>query len=346
MVDQFDMKPASAGDGRERKGDGMPLSAMVGGLLLIAVWMLMPSYALGQKVGTTSMQFLKIMPDARMAAMGGTASLVQPSANAVFVNPAGLASVDDFDVRFSYVDWFVDINVSAASVAYAFDRVGTVALNVTYMGMGEIEETRVDQLGFQGDTYNSGLTGATFSPSSAALGLSYGRFLTSQFSFGVSAKYVREDLGRAAASQVLFDGGLLYRTGYRSVTVSAGVRHFGGDVTFVNEAYPAPQEFYLGISSSVFAPESSLLGDFGGQTLRMAAEITHPRDAGQQYNLGAEYGFRDVFFLRGGYRLRYDTQGLTLGAGIALRGAQLDYAFGSFDEQLQSVHRFTLGVAL
>lgn len=314
--------------------------------LLCVLFALSPPEILAQKVGTTSMQFLKITPDARIAAMGGTAAVGSPTANAIFSNPAGLADVDGLDVRLSYVDWFVDINVSAVAIAYPVRGLGTLALEVTHMSMGSIEETTVDQLGFDGDAYNPGLTGQTFTPSSSAIGLAYSRFLTSQFSFGATVKYAREDLGRAAASKILFDGGLQYNTGYRSVTVSAGVRHFGGDLTFVNEAYPPPQAFYLGLSSYLFASDASLVGDLGRQTLRVAAEITHPRDAGQQYNLGAEYGFGDLLFLRGGYRLQYDEEGPTFGGGIHLRGVQLDYAFNDFGDKLQAVHRFSVGVAL
>lgn len=314
--------------------------------ILFGVLLCAPAKPLkAQKVGTTSMQFLKITPDARISAMAGAASIGTRTANAVHGNPAGLADIAGLDVRLSYVDWFVDVEVSSAALAYSF-RWGTVALQVTQMSMGDIEETTAEDLGFQGSEYNPGLSGSTFAPSSGALGLSYSRSLTDQFNFGVSAKVVREDLGRADASAVLFDGGLLYQTGYRSLVVSAGVRHFGGDVTFVNEAYPPPQTFYLGLASYLFAPDAALLGTISRQTLRIAGEITHPRDAGQQYNLGAEYSFNEMLFLRGGYRLQYDVQGLTFGGGISIRGVQLDYAFNDFGERLRPVHRFTLGVAL
>jgi hypothetical protein len=47
-----------------------------------------------QKVGSTSMQFLKVMPSARATALGEAYSVWATGAEAVFWNPAGLARLD------------------------------------------------------------------------------------------------------------------------------------------------------------------------------------------------------------------------------------------------------------
>ena len=46
--------------------------------------------------------------------------------------------------------------------------------------------------------------------------------------------------------------------------------------------------------------------------------------------------------LRGGYKFNYDTEGLTLGAGLKLKGLGVDYSYCSYGEYLSAVHRFSL----
>jgi len=60
------------------------------GLMLVA-W---PSWA--QKVGTTSMQFLKVMPVARATALGDAFVALAEGVESVFWNPSGLALAEGF----------------------------------------------------------------------------------------------------------------------------------------------------------------------------------------------------------------------------------------------------------
>jgi len=68
-------------------------------------------------------------------------------------------------------------------------------------------------------------------------------------------------------------------------------------------------------------------------------------------NLGFEYGFKELFFLRGGYRnlfLRDGEEGPTFGAGFSHRfpgGFQIniDYAYADFG-RLENAQRFSLGL--
>lgn len=299
-----------------------------------------------EKVGTTSYQFLKVMTDARSTAMGEAYSAVARSSLAGFWNPAALTRVSRFDLAFSHTDWFLDATHYSFVAAYNLPRIGTFGLQGLSVDYGEIEETRVEDLGYRGDSYHPGLTGRILEPGANVIGLSFARGLTDKFSFGLTMKYASEDLVAKSTSTLMFDAGILYWTGYRSLRIAAAVRHFGPEVEYIDENFPLPQTFNLGIAGYLIAPQNSLLMASQSQSLLVAFDLVHPRDFDQQYNMGLEYSFGELIFIRGGYKLNYDTAGLCLGAGLRLRGISVDYSFNDYGKYLDAVHRFTIGASL
>jgi hypothetical protein len=84
-------------------------------------------------------------------------------------------------------------------------------------------------------------------------------------------------------------------------------------------------------------------------TLTFAAEGGHPSDNLEKYNTGLEYTFHNQFSLRGGYRFNYNSDGITVGAGLRLpfakdRELRVDYAYQDMGI-LNQAHRFSLGMA-
>jgi hypothetical protein len=299
------------------------------------------------KVGTTSFQFLKVMPDARSTAMGEAFTAAANNSEAIFSNPAAIAKVTGFDVSLSYLDWLVEINHQSFSFAYSIPNIGTIGLLGIITNVGDIRETSVDFL-YRDETtdiYIPGLTGRTVSPGAQVFGVSFARYLTDKFAFGVTVKYAREDLVVQSASSLVFDGGFTYRTGLRSLELASAIRHFGPEVKFLKdgESYPLPQTLTIGVSGYLISPENSFLLSAKNHKLLLAYDMVEARDYGQQYHLGLEYSIRDILFLRGGYKFNYDEEGLTLGFGFNLFHTRVDYSYGDFGESLDSVHRFSIG---
>jgi hypothetical protein len=299
------------------------------------------------KVGTTSFQFLKVMPDARSTAMGEAFTAVANNSEAVFWNPAALAKVTGFDVSLSYLDWLLDMKHQSFSLAYAVPGVGTVGFMGLMINIGDIQETRVDHL-YRDDAtgiFNPGLTGRTISPGAIVFGIAFARNLTDKFAFGATAKYAREDLVAHAASAMIFDGGFTYRTGFRSLELASSIRHFGPEIKFLEdgESYPLPQTLTIGVSAYLVSPENSFLLSADDHKLLLAYDMVEARDYGQQYHMGAEYALRDMLFLRCGYKMNYDEEGLALGFGFNVFNTRIDYSYCDFGESLDAVHRFSIG---
>jgi hypothetical protein len=324
--------------------------------------------AVSQKVGTSSFQFLKVMPGARATAMGDAYATLASGADAVFWNPSGITSARSHEVATSLTLWLFDTKQSAIAYALPLGELGTIAAQLQFVDYGDIEETRVDQLAFVGSGserhYNPGYTGRTFSPSAYVIGVSYANQMTEQFAAGITAKYVAESLwGESTvtivdddgtlesvntyARRVLFDFGMHYDTRFHSIQIGIAIQNLGSQVKFAKEEYPAPLAFRVGTAANLIGPDALLFIDDVNR-VTVAYDIFQPNDYAQQMHLGMEYSFKEMFALRGGYKFNYDNDGLTLGAGVAAEFAGLnltfDYGFGKMGTYLGNAHRLSLGV--
>ncbi len=327
-------------------------------------------HAYAQKVGTSSMQFLKVMPTARATAMGDAYVSLAAGADAVFWNPAGLTKLENHEITSTLTMWLFDTKQLALAYGLPMGDWGTAGFQFQYIDYGRMEETRADAVDLiippNGQPFfNAGLTGRSFTPYSYVVGLSYAKRFTDKFSAAFSAKYAMESLWsdqvitlvnkftgeetryKTYADVVLFDFGMLYNTGFRSVQIGVGVQNFGGQVKFADVAHPAPLGFRLGVSGNLFGAEGLFFQDKYNR-LTIAYDLFQPNDYRQQMHVGTEYSFSEIVALRAGYKIDYDSEGLTFGAGVRtdLSGVPItvDYSYGKMSEFLNTVHRISLGV--
>ena len=347
--------------------EGMTLMKTLSRLMCVLCGVaVMSPPALAQKVGTTSMQFLHVMPCARGTAMGDAYNVLALGADAVFWNPSGLALAEKQEFSSTYINWIFDTQQGALSYAVPLGSLGAAGIQVQYVDFGEFEETSA-QRPYINNPDAPGMTGRTFRPFSYLVGLSYARSLTDKFSFGLTAKYAHESLFngdmvtamitstssevvRTWTNDLLFDVGIRYNTGYRSVQVGAALQNFGADARYAKESDLVPLLFRLGIAADVIGPNALLVSEEEGNRVGLAFDIFQPNDYAQQEHVGIEYEFQQTFALRAGYKFNYDSEGLTLGGGIkhSLGSVKisLDYSYGSLGTYLGNVQRISLGAEL
>lgn len=318
-------------------------------IIFIAIFVLSSSGSVlysFDKVGTTSFQFLKVMMSARASALGGAFSSIANNSDAVFWNPSGLARISGFDASANYVNWLFDAAHYSFAASYHFEDIGTFGLHGIFTDVGSIEVTRADALGFINGVYNPGLTGEIINPTSLVIGLSYSRNLTDKFSFGITGKYVREDLVYGSAGAMVFDAGLLFETGFKSIVVAASIMNFGPTVKFIDRSYPLPQTFIVGSSVHLISANDPLLVQAEDHDILLCYDMVQPRDFGQQHSIGLEYSFKNMFSLRSGYKFNGDQEGLSAGVGINFNNYRIDYSFNDYGEYLNSVHKVSIGIAV
>lgn len=349
------------------RGAFLSRSALVLAMSLVLVFTWGTPEASAQ-AGSTSMQFLKVMPSARAAALGEAYSVMASGAEAVHWNPAGVVGVTGHDFAATYIDWIFDSRQGSFAYATQAGRLGVIGVQVQYVDFGEFEETSVEPP-FINNPDAPGLTGRTFRPYSYLVGVTFGRALTDRFSIGVGAKFAYESLFDQSSvvanvsqgvtqevntwgSGLLFDLGIRYDTGFRSVQIGAAVQNFGPDVTYAVEAYRVPMTLRLGIAADLVGGNGFMMPGQTDNRVRAAFDLFHPNDyARQQAHLGLEYQFSEMFALRGGYKFLYDTDSFTFGGGVNVGmagnvGLRVDYSYGAMGSDLGNVQRVSLGLSL
>ena len=334
-------------------------------IVLICAIGLCTTLSLAQKVGSTSMQFLHVMPSARATALGNAYTVWASGAEAVFWNPSGVALIENQEMSTTYISWIFDTRQGALSYAASLGDFGALGVQVQYVDFGTFEETSAEPQYMSAP--NWGLTGRTFHPFSYLVGATYAKSLTDRFSTGVSVKYAYESLFNgnsvnAMVSQgvfenvktwgdgILFDFGIRYNTGYKTIQIGASVQNFGADIQYAKESNPVPLLFRFGIAADLVGQDALLISSDGENKIRMAFDLFQPNDYSQQEHFGVEYEFAGMLALRAGYKLNYDSEGLTLGGGVkfSLSSVKLsfDYSYGSLGTYLGNVQRISLGAQL
>ncbi|MFH2036131.1 MAG: PorV/PorQ family protein [Candidatus Zixiibacteriota bacterium] len=316
------------------------------------------------KVGTAGAQFLKIGVGARYNSLGEASVALSDDIYAMYWNPAGLTGIENNEMAFTYVNYLLDVNLNYIAFARRFEDFGVLGVSATMLSMGEQEITTYDEPDGTGDTYTA---------SSYAFQVSYAKDLTANFSFGASVKFIGEKIYRETANGFAFDFGTMLYTGFRSLRLGMNISNMGPEMSFdgpdltvgydpgvpdptseeennsnfdpysanINtNPYDIPLTFRVGVAYDF------LFGD--ASKLILAMEAKHPNDNVQQGALGAEYDWQGKYFLRAGYKLNYEEEGLSLGGGLKtnLTGGTdltLDYAWMDFG-RLNSVHRFSASI--
>ena len=326
-------------------------------LLLLLVAVLDNGARAQQKLAQTGLKFLSVTSDARAAALGEAYTAVEGSSQCLFFNPAGIAGIERFSsFAVGQTRWIADINHFYGSVAISpFNgEYGVIGVFVQSVDYGALDETIFA-------TNSQGFTDlGTFNPRGLSAGIGYARALSSQFSVGGVVKYVRQDLGTAqvnlsgetsanVASAYAFDFGILYKTGFKSLTFGMTVRNFSRELRFVNEGFQLPLTFRIGLAMNVLdlADMNDAMQKEHAALVTLEAE--HPRDYAEQLKVGVEYTFMQTLSLRIGYIGPADEHGVSYGVGLQRNfdgfGLGIDYAYTPFGV-FTAVHRFNLQFAL
>jgi hypothetical protein len=314
------------------------------------------------KVGTNAAVFLEIPVGARAIGMGNAFVGTSNDALSLFWNPAGSARLQRREAVFSHTDWIAEMSFDFAAVAVPLGDFGTLGVSFTSLTMEDMEVRTVERP--EG-------TGERFGVGSFAVGVHYARNLSDRFSIGFTGKYISEHIWDMQAQAFAVDVGVLFTTQlFNGMRIGATISNFGTDMqlsgrdtrTFGRidptklgsndrvpqniemDTWPLPLNFQFGLATEVVKNENHVL--------TIGADALHPSGNDESVNLGAEYGFRNFFFLRGGYHslfLADGEGGLSVGMSIQADvfggsfSARFDYAYSDLG-RLKGVHVIALAV--
>ncbi len=305
----------------------------------------------GNRTGTNGASELLIPAGTREIAMGGAGIAISTGVEALFWNPAGAARMSSgVAFYFSHMSYIADIGVDYGAVSANLEGLGVLSLNLKSLSIGDIPVTTTQ--------YPDG-TGQIFRPQFFTLGLSYGRELSNRIAVGVTATLISERMADVSAGGMAFSAGVQYANlaGLEGLDFGVAVKNIGTQMKFdgsglLTQASVAgqnrPPQFYE-IQAAPFELPSSIefglayrkhLNDENALLLSTAFQSNNFND--DEYRLGLEYAYQDLFFLRGGYNFaqkesseRQFIFGPSFGAGVhsALGGVDVtfDYAFRKAD---------------
>lgn len=320
------------------------------------------------KKGTTAAPFLSIGQSARSIGMGSAFVGAVNDVSSIYWNPAGLTKAKGLNVIFDHTLWIADIKYNYFAASYSLGDIGTVGISYTGSDIGEMRVTTIDK---------PNGTGETFSATQAAFSLAYAIQLTDNFSIGFNPKFIYEGIWRMSATAFAIDLGVQYVTPFDDAILAMSISNFGssmqllgnsnlvlhdldpgssgnnGDIPAYLEtnSWSLPLNFRVGIAYSPVRSEA--------HNVIVAVDAIHPSDNYESLNLGAEYSFNDVIFIRGGYKSAQnllkkqnqkdseETFALGFGLKQQLIGnlvLKLDYAYQDFG-RFSEIQKFSLMVS-
>jgi hypothetical protein len=307
------------------------------------------SYA-QDKVAQTGCGFLDVAAGARACGMGGAFTVLGQDASALFYNPSGIGEIDaNFDLVAGGTQWIADINYLYLAGAFNSGVWGNFGFSVIAPDYGELYGTRVSSTGYE----DIGI----FHVHAFCAGIAYAREFTDKFTVGLQTKFVSQHLGSTLIgteweasiatdtivkeneiSTLSYDFGLLFYPGFGSFAFGMSVRNFSPRVCYEQVGFELPLTFTLGVGMDVL----DFFGEHPDHSFNVGADMLHPRDWEEQYNIGGEFGYKNMIFIRVGYKFNYYAEGLNAGVGINMAGVKLDYSY-SKHELYDMINRASIG---
>lgn len=295
--------------------------------LLMAV---LPSFA---QSGEEAMPFARIDRNPVSAGMAFTsAASTTGIAWSSFSNSAVIPFYShNFDVGASYQNWAPD---------------GTKSTNFNFGAAYKINDFIGVSLGFASQEFqsyeeidNSGMYIGSFSPNAIIVNGGFGIRLVDQLSIGVNARYIRQNITSGRTLDAYAGDIMLYYQPLKELGLSAGVASVGSRVkSLLGDKFKLP-------SSAVLAGEYATV--IGENSLRADVNLDYYFSGSFLAGVGAEYGFKDMVFLRAGYHYGKDESVLpsfaAVGAGVKFAGVKLDFAYLTANKALGNTITIGLG---
>lgn len=302
----------------------------------------------GQRVGVSTLSFLKNDNSPRSMALGGANLTLRADGLATVHNTALLAQTQH--IHASVTDLVIGAGIHQGWLGVSIpmkSSTSALGVNLNYLSTGAMK-VRTEFMP-QG-------TGEYFYANQLAAGLAYSKALSDRFSFGANLKVIHESLAQFTNTTVAADLGFLYTTDVKDLKFGIVVQNFGGnsilrktdikepfnrqDLTL--DQFSVPTIFRLGAS---FKPL-----ELDDQSLMVAVQLEHPNDNSENIRLGVEYEYMRTLFVRAGYKLNVEGENLpTLGFGYKIKmgrnAALVNYAVNP-TQYLGTLHLIGLDIMI
>ncbi len=280
--------------------------------------------------------FIKINQSPATAALGGAGSAMIADVSSLYINPAGLSSMNSTQLWATHTELFEDSSMNSFAFGYPFgleSKGQTIGLGVTYLNYGAIEARDANRQ-----------TVGSFRPSDLAATLSYAR-IVGPLTAGLSVKAIQEKIAGDSASGVAADLGTQWNTPLRGLHLGLSLLNVGPSMKFISEKYSLPTTARFGVGYSI--------GLFN-----VLSDVGVPAHGGKNwYALGTEFRPVSMLSLRAGYLTTGESRladkstssqlagfaGFAGGIGMQIGRYQIDYAMTPH-QQLGNTQQFSFSM--
>lgn len=278
------------------------------------------------RAGEAGASQLLINPWVRSVGFGGANTASAIGLEAMNMNVAGLAFTRKTEVMFAHKNWLVgsDTKVNSFGLTQKLGETGVLGVSFMSMGFGDIDITTVN-------LPEGGI--GTFSPSYLNFDIGYAKSFSNSISGGIVVRIISESISNVDSRGVAFNAGVKYVTGENDRVkfgislnnVGPSMQAAGEGLSFTNvdvntgvtstqqrksSTYQLPSSLNIGATYDFFvAPvkDSSSNQIKANHRITLAGNFTANSFTKDQYRVGLEYGFRNMFMLRAGYVLESTT---------------------------------------
>lgn len=273
------------------------------------------------RTGTAGAPELLIPIGSRGTAMGGAVLTSVSGVEAVYWNPAGLATLEGTEAMFTHIPYFASIDVNFGGVATTIESFGTIAAAAKVVSVGDIEQTTISEPDGNGNIFN---------PTLSVLSLSYARILTANVQFGFNANFINEKVINVQATGVAFDVGFIYDPRWQGFKIGLSIKNYGPKMKFSgrdferiyesvgqrrvssnSQSFELPSYISMGISYDLI--------NEGPNYAMLSGNLRSNNFSEDMWTGGAEYVYDGKYSLRAGYNYSNEDAylyGVSFGAGV------------------------------
>lgn len=261
------------------------------------------------RAGSAGATQLLVNPWARSNGWSLANSSTLRGVEGMYGNIAGLAHVRKTELVFTNTRWLEGSGVTINAVGFGqkLGESGVIGISATSFSFGDLPVTTVEQP-------EGGL--GTFRPTQANIGLAYAKTFSNSIYGGLLVRVVSESIANVRTSGICFDAGIQYVTGAtENIHFGIALKNVGPAMRFSGDGLSVQGLITTGSdqltlqqrSADFELPSMMNIGaayDFNISELHrvtVAGNFASNSFTKDQFTLGAEYAFKKMIHLRGGF---------------------------------------------
>ncbi|MEI7812826.1 MAG: type IX secretion system protein PorQ [Ignavibacteria bacterium] len=269
--------------------------------------------------------FLRLDLNPRAAALAGSYVANTDDPNVMFYNPAGINSIGNMPVSFSYVSHLMDISLAGLSIVRNYEGYGHFAFGVSYINYGVL--TRANEMGVKTGEFKAG---------EVAFILGYANKLDENFFYGANFKYIYSGIDNISATALAMDLGLQYHLPVQQLTIGFSVLNMGSQIKkYYTQKEDLPLDIRIGLSKRFERLPVRLYLSFNN----LNKDKSKFSDRLTSFTFGGEFNLSKGLRMRLGYdnQKRKDFKigstsglaGINIGLGAVIKDYNFDYSYSS-----------------